>query len=108
MKYKYNLRTGYDTAHLLIEFTNITNRQHFVTVLFEAINELNPLRQEVVDMWMNDEMLIKVNCDIGKFDLSIDIWGLAFIFSNESQDCITRVFSILNVSSSFVEISTKN
>ncbi|WKL46724.1 hypothetical protein Q1W71_17365 [Flavobacterium pectinovorum] len=47
------------------------------------------------DLWMNDEIEIEVNSDIGLFYVSKDIWDLAFIMSDNNQECINKINLIL-------------
>ena len=39
----------------------------------------NPKVESTLDLWMNDEIQLSINSDLGNFSLSKDTWGFAFL-----------------------------
>jgi hypothetical protein len=95
MKYKYYLRPGYKSQNLLIEIFSGAEDEYFLTDLLDSISEINPKVDKMNDLWMNDEIEIEVSSDIGSFFISKDIWDLAFIMSDNNQECINKINLIL-------------
>ncbi|KIQ21431.1 hypothetical protein RT99_11560 [Flavobacterium sp. MEB061] len=95
MKYKYYLRPGYKSQDLLIEIFSGAEDECFLTDLLDSISEINPKVDKMNDLWMNDEIEIEVSSDIGLFYVSKDIWDLAFIMSDNNQECINKINLIL-------------
>jgi len=95
MKYKYYLRPGYKSQDLLIEIFSGAEDEYFLTDLLDSISEINPKVDKMNDLWMNDEIEIEVSSDIGSFFISKDIWDLAFIMSDNNQECINKINLIL-------------
>ena len=95
MKYKYYLRPGYKSQDLLIEIFSGGEDECFLTDLLDSISEINPKVDKMNDLWMNDEIEIEVSSDIGLFYVSKDIWDLAFIMSDNNQECINKINLIL-------------
>ena len=94
-KYKYRLRPEYSSENLLIEFINGVENKSFLPDLLNSINEINPKTEKIADVWMNDEITFMISSEIGEFFLSKDIWNLAFIMSENNQECVNRINSIL-------------
>lgn len=94
-KYKYHFRPEYSSENLLLEFINGVENKSFLSDLLNSINEINPKIEEISDLWMNDEFILEVQSDIGNFSLSKDIWDFAFIISENNQECVNRINSIL-------------
>ena len=57
---------------------------------------------------MNDEVLIEVNCALGKLDLSIDAWDFAFLMSDDNQECVIGIEAILRSSEGFEKIEAES
>ncbi len=93
--YKYRLRPGYGSDKLLLEFLLDITDTEFQKDLFTTITGLNPKFDTVEDLWMNDEVLLHVSSDSGKFTLSKDIWDFAFIMAENNQACINLIDEIL-------------
>lgn len=60
-----------------------------------ALGSINPKLDSAEDLWMNDEVLFTVLSDQGRFLLSKDIWGSAFIMAEDNQSCILSIDKIL-------------
>jgi len=95
MKYKYNFRPGYKSQDLLIEIFSGAENEDFLSDFLNAISEINPKVDSIKNLWMNDEHLFEITSDAGFFILSKDIWDLAFIMSDENQECLNTINSIL-------------
>lgn len=94
-KYKYHYRPEYGSNRLLIEFITGVENKGFDNDLFDAINEIEPILIEEVELWLNDEILYIIKSNLGQFTLSKDIWNFAFIVANDNQDCIFKINNLL-------------
>ena len=99
--YKYRLRPGYGSDKLLLEFYLANKESEFQKDLFKTLKDLNPKIDTVEDLWMNDEVLLEVSSENGKFTLSRDIWDFAFIMADNNQPCIKLIDEILKSSNLF-------
>jgi hypothetical protein len=104
MKYKYNFRPAYKSQELLIEIFSGAENEDFLSDFLNAISEINPKVENIKNLWMNDEDLFEITSDSGFFLLSKDIWDLAFIMSEENQECIHKINSILSEDKNFQKI----
>jgi hypothetical protein len=104
MKYKYHLRPGYKSQDLLIEIFYGAENEDFFTDFFNSISDINPIVDKINDLWINNDYLLDVTSDIGTFSLSKDIWDLAFIMSENNQECINRINSILLQDDNFQKV----
>lgn len=102
--YKYHLRPAFGSEKLLIEFFYGAEKNNFLSDFFNTIEELKPKVVDVFDLWMNDEVEINVNSEIGDFIISKDIWGFAFIMAENNQKCIYQINSILENTDKFEKI----
>lgn len=109
-KYKYHFRPGYGSQNLLIEFYSGIDNDCFMNDLLGAISEINPKLIDFKDIWVNDEILLEIESDVGSFSLSKDTWGFAFIMADENQDGLKTINSILVNDSRFekVEVNFDN
>jgi hypothetical protein len=82
--YKYYLRPAYGSDEMLLEFSISSDAQQFFKDLFETMESINPKIESLDDLWMNDEVLLHVDSIKGKFLISKDIWGFAFIMAEKS------------------------
>lgn len=104
MKYKYYLRPGYKSQKLLIEIFSGVEDEYFLTDLLDSIAAINPIVEKINDLWMNDEILMEVRSDLGSFSISKDIWDLAFIMSDDNQECINSINLLLSGNENFQKI----
>lgn len=104
MKYKYHLRPEYQSQNLLIEIFSGVENDYFLTDLLDSIAAINPKIDKVSDLWMNDEILMDVNSDLGSFLISKDIWDFAFIMSDHNQECIQQINFLLSENKNFQKI----
>jgi hypothetical protein len=108
--YKYHFRPGYQATELLIDVFSGAESETFNTDFLHAIEELNPKMIDILDLWMNDEVLMTYDSEIGKFTISKDIWGFAFIMADGNQDGLAKINSILEKTELFekVEVDFEN
>lgn len=104
MKYKYHLRPGYKSQKLLIEIFSGVEDECFLTDLLDSVTEINPKVDKINDLWMNDEIFMEVSSDLGSFSISKEIWDLAFIMSDNNQECITRINLLLSENKNFQKV----
>ena len=74
--------------------------EKFLNDFSTALHSINSIAGEKVDLWMNDEVIQHFTSDLGKFELSIDIWDCAFIMS-KSQSVIHKIDEILQTNELF-------
>ncbi|NRS90549.1 hypothetical protein HNQ02_003494 [Flavobacterium sp. 7E] len=89
--YKYYFRPEYGSKNLLIEFFNNTKNDNFIPDLLNTIVELEPKITDITDLWMNAEIIINIESNLGEFFLSKDIWDLAFLIAENNQKCLSRI-----------------
>jgi len=104
MKYKYHYRPGYKSQDLLIEIFDGAESEQFFTDFFNSIIDINPKVESTNNFLMNDEYLFEVSSDIGSFSISKDIWDLAFIMSEENQEGLKTINSILFKDDNFQKV----
>ena len=103
-KYKYHYRLGYGSSDYLIEFFSGVEEECFIEILFKAITSINSRVFDGDDLWQNDEILLNIDSDYGRFIFSKDIWGLAFIMSDNNQKVIIEIDRLLDKSLFFDKI----
>ena len=86
--YKYYFRPGYSSEKFLIEFRSGADDTLFIANFLKAIAAINPVLIDAVDLWMNDEVILKFSSEIGAFTFSKDIWDLMFIMTDEDGNII--------------------
>ncbi|MBZ4036031.1 hypothetical protein K6T82_14755 [Flavobacterium sp. 17A] len=108
--YKYYFRPGYQSGNLLIEVFDGAENETFVSDFVHALGEINPKMTDVLDLWMNDEVLLTYDSEIGPFTISKDIWGFAFITAENNQEGLGKINSVLEKSEFFekVEVDFEN
>ncbi|WP_289664422.1 hypothetical protein [Flavobacterium panacagri] len=108
--YKYHFRPGYQSKELLIAIFSGAESESFLFDFLHIIREINPKTTDILDLWMNDEILMTYNSEIGEFTISKDIWGFAFIMADDNQDGLYKINSILEKSELFekVEVDFEN
>lgn len=102
--YKYHFRPGYQSDDLLIDVFDGAERVTFIQDFMSAINELKPKMIDIVDLWMNDEVLMTIDSEAGQFIISKDIWGFAFVMAENNQNCLVKINSILENAEMFEKI----
>lgn len=102
--YKYHFRPGYQSTELLIDVFSGAESETFNSDFLNAIEELKPKMIDILDLWMNDEVLMTYDSEIGKFIISKDIWGFAFIMGENNQDGLNKIDSILKKSDLFEKV----
>jgi hypothetical protein len=95
-EYSFIRRPGYGSKNYLIEILSSESESVILTDLLSAIKELNPKLNDIQDLWMNDEILIHIECDRGQFIFSHDIWGLTFLTADEDQALVNHISNILS------------
>jgi len=102
--YKYKLRPGYKSSELLIEFFIKAANDDFKNTLFQALESLNSQQKGATNLWMNDEVLIQCDCELGSFEISLDIWDGVFIMSPNNQGVIFKIDEILSKHNKFIKL----
>ncbi|MGQ8867690.1 hypothetical protein [Myroides sp. TSA_177.3] len=102
--YKYHFRPEYGSEKLLIEIFDGLEKEEFLSDFLDAIKILKPKVVDFEDLWMNEEILINVNSEMGEFILSKDTWGFVFLMSENNQECLFRINSILEITENFEKV----
>ncbi|MEN2398207.1 hypothetical protein GKZ90_0000325 [Flavobacterium sp. MC2016-06] len=108
--YKYYFRPAYHSQELLIDIFYGAESETFLSDFMSAIDEIKPKMTDIDDLWMNDEILMTIDSEIGKFIISKDIWGFAFVMADNNQEGLVRMNSILENAALFekVEVNFDN
>ena len=59
---------------------------------------------DILDVWMNSEVLMTFDSNAGQFTISKDIWGFAFVMAENNQEGLAWISSILERSELFKKI----
>ena len=102
--YQYYFRPAYHSEKLLIDVFNGAENETFTADFLQTIHEIKPKMIDILDLWMNDEVLMTIDSEIGQFTLSKDIWGLGFITAEDNQEALVRINSILEKSEMFEKV----
>lgn len=102
--YKYYFRPAYKSEELLIDVFSGAENESFVSDFIDAIREIDPKMIDILDLWMNDEVLMTYDSEIGKFTLSKDIWGFGFIMAENNQEGLNKINLILEKSDLFEKV----
>lgn len=103
-QYKYYFRPSYKSEELLLDFFDGAENESFVSDFLNAISELNPKMIDILDLWMNDEVVMTYDSEVGKFTLSKDIWGFGFVMAENNQDGLKQINSILEKTEIFEKV----
>ncbi len=103
IEYKYKVRPGYGSTELLIEFLPDKADEVFFGCIFRALEAIRVTPVDVVDLWMNDEIIWNMKSDAGEFELSKDIWDMVFIMADNNQAVIEIIDSLLEKDGCFIK-----
>lgn len=101
--YKYKVRPGYGSKKLLVEFSPGKADEAFFGSIFKALEPIKVKTVDVVDLWMNDEIIWNMKSNVGEFELSKDIWDMVFILADDNQSVIKIIDDLLQKNHSFVK-----
>jgi len=73
--YFYRSSPEFESNELLIEFSKGIDDTSFFPHLLAALSEIQPIIESTDNIWMNDEVSINVNSEIGQCTISKDVWG---------------------------------
>ncbi|MCP4137341.1 MAG: hypothetical protein GY754_40615 [bacterium] len=94
-EFAYELRQGYGSSELLIEFDAINDPDTLLTELIQLLKKNKFIFDDIDDVWMNDEIWIHFSSKNGNITITKDIWDLIFIMGNKNQKDILRIDEIL-------------
>ena len=103
-KYTYKYRPEYGSDNYLLEFNIGPDNKIFISDLTNSLIEIKPTFEIVDELFVFDEIHMEMKSEIGLFDLWIDSWGLSFIMSEENQEGIKIINSILSKNMNFESI----
>jgi hypothetical protein len=103
-QYGYHFRPAYGSPLLLIEIFRGADSDDFLTDFLDAVKEVNPIVTSVEDLWMNDEVMLDVQTNMGMFTLSKDTWGFAFLMADSNQPCLMTIDLLLQNDNRFEKI----
>lgn len=99
--YRYLLRPGYGSDELLIELLPETADQAFFEALFSVLRQMHTKVDDIFDLWVNNEVMLRCESDHGPFVISKDVWGFVFIMALENQEAIVEIEKALGQSGRF-------
>lgn len=99
--YRYRLRPGYGSKELLIELLPESANQVFLDDLLGVLNQVNAKVTDMQDLWMNDEVLLSFESDLGPFVVSKDVWDFVFIMAPGNQPAILKIEQSLHANAQF-------
>jgi hypothetical protein len=102
--YNYKLRPGYQSKLYLIEFFLKEVDDEFLETFILSLESLHPKQIKVTDVWVNDEIVIEFDSDIGVFEMNIDNYGEVFIMAPNNQQVIVKIDEILNEDENFSKL----
>jgi hypothetical protein len=76
--YRYRLRPAYGSKELLIELLPESADQAFFGELLGVLKQVNANVTDVLDLWMNDEVLLTFESDLGPFGYQ-RTYGISFL-----------------------------
>lgn len=101
--YRYKVRPGYGSEKLLIEIFPEKADEVFFGCIFRSLEAIKVAPFNVVDLWMNDEIIWNMKSDAGEFELSKDIWDMVFIMADNNQRVIEIIDGLLEKDNSFIK-----
>lgn len=99
--YTFKVRKGYGSEELLIEFIKASGTEEMIEDLKMSLSSIGAKLEKKEDFWMNDEMLYHMNSEIGRFQISVDVWDCIFILASNNQTAIHKIESVLTESGKF-------
>jgi hypothetical protein len=102
--YKYKLRPGYQSKQLLIEFVLKAVDDEFLECFYQTLEPIHPQQIKVTDLWMNDEVMIMFESDLGGFEMSIDNYGDVFIMAPINQAVIIKIDELISSHDAFEKL----
>ncbi|MEZ4525309.1 MAG: hypothetical protein R2941_05245 [Desulfobacterales bacterium] len=102
--YKYTIRPCFKSTEYLIEFFIDQIDDEFFKQLFQALEVIDIQVGDIQDLWINNEVLLNCNSNIGQFMISIDSWDMVFIMASDNQAAVQQLSELLNTQESFMEI----
>ena len=100
--YKYQMRPGYGTNELLIDFITDSDNENFINELKELLLKIDYKVVKKDDLVMNEEILYTCKSKIGEFQISSNNYGCVFITS-EVENCIIKIDELLQTNKKFVK-----
>jgi hypothetical protein len=101
VKYDYLFRPGYHSKKWLIEIVN--GDELHVNIFLDSISKLSPKIVECdLSYAVADELLLKIETNIGIIEFHRDFWGFIFILS-DNDICINEIDSILENHKKFMK-----
>ena len=73
MVYSYYNRPAFGSDERLIEFISGSEKEPFTNDFLKAIASLGPNLDDVLDLWMNDEIMLSFTSNKGAFILTEDL-----------------------------------
>jgi len=105
IKYKFYFRPGYGSEKMLLEIFDGAEKEEFIPDLLDALKDFNPKVESTLDLWMNDEVQLSVTSELGKFTLSKDTWGFAFVWNDADQEVVKKVSDLLASDDRFEKVA---
>lgn len=102
-KYTYKLRPAYGSQELLIEFGTLDDPEYFLFEIVRMLGLAGFESQEMLDLWMNDEIQVNFSSLNGLITVSLNVYGMLFIMSKKNQIDILKIDQLLQNSEAFIK-----
>ena len=106
--YKYHFRPAYYSDEFLIEIYNGAENEGFLGDFLHALAPIAVNLNDMVGLWMNEEVLMDFSSELGPFQLTKDSWGFAFVMARENQKAISKIHKLLSADPKFKNIPVNN
>lgn len=107
----FEVRNGYDSKRLLIEF-GVVSSDEFIPIWEGVVADLKAILVSIEDVWQNDEQIWRYESPVGKFFLTQSIWDIPFVMADDFQQengdnsAVLAVAEALTESGMFERISS--
>lgn len=94
--YSFKVRPGYNSSAMLIDFSLDEADDVFFGTLYGALQGINPSKVDLKGLWVEENVTLQCNSDLGEFEIVSDIYDLVFITANDNQNIIQKIEELLS------------
>ncbi len=94
--YSFKVRPGYNSSAMLIDFSLDEADDVFFGTLYGALQGINPSKVDLKELWVEENVTLQCNSDLGEFEIVSDIYDLVFITANDNQNIIQKIEELLS------------
>ncbi len=100
--YRFKIRPAYNSSEMLIDFSIDEADDVFFGILYGALQGINPSKIDLKDLWVEEDVTLQCDSDLGKFEIVSDIYDLVFITANDNQKVILKIGELLSDHDAFI------